>query len=232
MAAQTSDPRSAIERFFRAPFEARTYGNLLFLALAFPLGLAYFIFLVVGLALGLGLTIVWVGLPILALVLLGSWGLAAMERQMAIHLLGADVPPMAPMASLASIAPASGANQPTALQRARAFVSNPVTWKGLGYLAVKFPLGLATFVLMVTALAVSGGLIASPLLYDFGQVQLGVWQVDTLPEALGVSLLGLVCGLVTLNLLNGIAFAWRGLASALLGSRRFAAAPETVPTVA
>lgn len=235
MAAQTSDPRSAIERFFRAPFEARTYGNLLFLALAFPLGLTYFIFLVVGLALGLGLTIVWVGLPILALVLLGSWGLAAMERQMAIHLLGADVPPMSPMAPMASMAPtaqASGATQPTALQRARAFVSNPVTWKGLGYLAVKFPLGLATFVLMVTALATSGGLIASPLLYDFGEIQLGVWQVDTLPEALGVSLLGLVCGLVTLNLLNGIAFAWRGLASALLGSRRFAAAPETVQTVA
>jgi hypothetical protein len=223
MAAQTSDPRSTIERFFRAPFEARTYGNLLFLALAFPLGLAYFIFLAVGLALGLGLTIVWVGLPILALVLLASWGLAALERQMAIHLLGAEVPPMAPAPVL---------QQQTALQRARAFVSNPVTWKGLGYLAIKFPLGLATFVLMVTALAVSGGLIASPLLYDFGQVQLGVWQVDTLPEALGVSLVGLVCGLVTLNLLNGIAFAWRGLASALLGSRRFTAAPEAVQTVA
>lgn len=226
MAAQTSDPRSPIGRFFRAPFEARTYGNLLFLALAFPLGLAYFIFLAVGLSVGLGLSIVWVGLPILALVLLGSWGLAAMERQMAIHLLGADVPPMSPMA----LAPT--AQQPTVLQRARAFVSNPVTWKGLGYLAVKFPLGLATFVLMVTALAVSGGLIASPLLYDFGQVQLGVWQVDTLPEALGVSLLGLVCGLVTLNLLNGIAFAWQQLASVLLGSRRYTAAPEAVQTVA
>ncbi len=222
MADQTSDSRSAIGRFFRAPFEARTYGNLLFLALAFPLGLAYFIFLVVGLSVGLGLTIVWVGLPILALVLLGSWGLAALERQMAIHLLGAEVAPMAPLAPIALVPAAP----PTALQRARAFLANPVTWKGLGYLAVKFPLGLATFVVMVTALALSGGLIASPLLYDFGHVQLGVWQVDTLSEALGVSLLGLACGLISLNLLNGIAFAWRQLASALLGSRRFMAVPE------
>ena len=36
--------------------------------LAFPLGVAYFVFLAVGLAAGFGLTIVWIGLPLLALV--------------------------------------------------------------------------------------------------------------------------------------------------------------------
>lgn len=219
----TDDPRSLLERFFRAPFEARTYGNLLYLALAFPLGLAYFVFLAVGLSLGLGLTIVWVGLPILAFVLLGSWGLAALERQMAIHLLGAEVPPRT--------APVPAAER-TVLQQARDFLTNPVTWKGLGYLAVKFPLGVATFVVLVTSLALSGGLLASPLLYDFGQIQIGLWRVDTLPEALGAALLGLVFGLVSLNLLNAVALAWRKLASALLGSRRFDAAPDAVQTPA
>ena len=105
-----------------------------------------------------------------------------------------------------------------------------MTWKGLGYLAVKFPLGIATFVLLVTALALSGGLMASPLLYDFGHIQVGLWRVDTLSEALGAALLGLAFGLVSLNLLNAVALAWRKLASALLGSRRFAAAPEAVQT--
>ena len=88
--------QTPIGRFLCAPIEPRSYANLLFLAMAFPLGLAYFIFLVVGLSLGVGLLIIWVGIPILALVLAGSWLLAAMERQLAIHLLGAEVPPMKP----------------------------------------------------------------------------------------------------------------------------------------
>ena len=53
--APAAPRRSPLIRFLRAPIEARSYTNLLFLALAFPLGLAYFIFLTVGLALGVGL---------------------------------------------------------------------------------------------------------------------------------------------------------------------------------
>ena len=67
-----------VMRFFTAPVEVRTYTNLFYLALAFPLGLFYFIFLLTGLALGFGLTIIWIGLPILAVVLAASWGMAAL----------------------------------------------------------------------------------------------------------------------------------------------------------
>src|SRR3954468_22489681 len=100
MDAQTDTPgRQAILGLLRAPIELRSYRNLLYLLLAFPLGLTYFLFLVVGLSLGLGLTIIWVGLPVLLLVLLGSRALSALERQLAIGLLGAEVPPMAPPAA-------------------------------------------------------------------------------------------------------------------------------------
>src|SRR3954451_24411457 len=87
-------------RFFLARFRLRTYTNLLYLLLAFPLGLAYFIFLIVGLSLGFGLTLIWIGLPLLALVFAGSWAFTAFERQAAILLLGAEIPPMAPMAPI------------------------------------------------------------------------------------------------------------------------------------
>src|SRR6185295_8476246 len=119
-------------RFLCAPFELRSYANLLYLALAFPLGLAYFVFLVVGLSVGLGTVIIWVGVPILAAVLAGSFAFSMFERELAIRLLGAEVPPMTP---------ATGGPQSVS-QRIKAFLKNPVTWKGLGYLAVKFPLGL------------------------------------------------------------------------------------------
>ena len=44
----------------RPIFQGRTYRHLLYLAMAFPLGLAYFVFLVTGVSLGAGLIVVWV----------------------------------------------------------------------------------------------------------------------------------------------------------------------------
>jgi len=204
---------SPLARFFTAPFQARSYTNLLYLATAFPLGLAYFIFLVVGLALGVGLSIVWVGIPILALVLGGSWGLAALERQMAIHLLGARVPPMTPATPAAK----------GFWKQVGAFLTNPVTWKGMGYLIVKFPLGVATFTVVVFLLALSGGLLTAPFFYQYGTwgIQMGTWQVDTLGEALLCSGLGVIVALISLNVLNGLAWFWRQIASSMLGSERF-----------
>src|SRR4030095_769620 len=125
----------AVIHFLTAPLRLRTYTNLLYLMLAMPLGILYFVFLTVGLTTGFGLTIVWIGIPILALVFAGSWGLAALERQLAIHALGADVPPMLPP-------PGSQQSATGLLQRVGAFLSNPVTWKGMAFLLVKFPLGI------------------------------------------------------------------------------------------
>ncbi|HXU45066.1 MAG TPA: sensor domain-containing protein [Thermoanaerobaculia bacterium] len=215
-------------RFLCAPFELRSYANLLYLALAFPLGLAYFVFLVVGLSVGLGTVIIWVGVPILAAVLAGSFAFSMFERELAIRLLGAEVPPMTP---------AAGGPQSVS-QRIKAFLKNPVTWKGLGYLAVKFPLGLGTFVLVVTLSSITLALLLAPLYYGWIAPDLvfslddGTWVVDSLGGALACSAAGALFGLVALNLFNGLAFAWRKLADLMLGSPRFAApAPSPVPTV-
>jgi hypothetical protein len=207
-------------RFLSAPLRARSYTNLLYLALAFPLGLAYFVFLVTGLSVGLGLTIIWIGLPILAAVFLGSFGLSVFERQLAIHLLGAEVPPMS-----------SSAPPPVGFwARVREFLANPATWKGMSYLAIKFPLGIATFVLFVTLSSISLAFLLAPLYYSWlpgPMFDIGVysWTVETLGDALLCSAFGALLTLVTLNVFNGVAFAWRELAAAMLGSRKFAIAP-------
>lgn len=223
----TTEPREpsftgAIKTFFLAPFRLRTYSNLLYLMLAFPLGLAYFIFLAVGLPLGLGLTIVWIGIPILALVFAGSWGISAMERQAAIHMLGADVPPMMPP-------PVQ--EERSFWQKVYAFYTNPVTWKGMGFQIVKFPLGIVTFIVLVTLLAVTAAFLFAPFAVyamdwdDFGDdiyytdATYWSWEVDTFPEAFLCSGIGLVMLLVSLNLLNGLAFLWARTAEALLGHR-------------
>ena len=81
----------------RAFLRPQTYLNLVYLVLAFPLGLAYFLFLVVGLTVGFALVLTLVGIPILLLMHLAAWVLMKLERWLAIRLLGVDIPPMSPV---------------------------------------------------------------------------------------------------------------------------------------
>jgi hypothetical protein len=203
-------------RFFMAPVEVRTYTNLFYLALAFPLGLFYFVFLLTGLALGFGLTIIWIGLPILAVVLAASWGMAALERRLAILLLGAEVPPMT--------APASGQPQDF-WQRVQEFLGNPVTWKSLGFLFLKFPLGILSFVLTLALLVIPTAFLFAPIAWGWGfddlHFDIPLWNVDTFGETLLLAAFGFMGLLVSLNVLNGLGRVWRELAEAMLGSRRY-----------
>lgn len=209
-------------RFFTAPIEVRTYTNLLYLALSFPLGLFYFIFLAVGLTTGFGLTIIWIGLPILAVVFASSFGMAALERRLAIHLLGARVPPMSPPRT---------APTENVWKLVQELFANPVTWKGMGFLFLKLPLGIFTFTLTVALASLSVGLLAAPVIYPWSDMFIGFWVVDTLGEALLVSAFGVVTLLVSLNVFNLLAIAWREVAEAMLGSHRFDV-PATPPSPA
>ena len=76
-----------IQSYFGVLLKSRTYLNFLYLLLAFPLGLTYFIVLVTGLSLGLSLIIIWVGLLILAVLFPLIWFLIAFERTQSIYLL-------------------------------------------------------------------------------------------------------------------------------------------------
>jgi len=52
-----------VKQFFGVVAREGTYLNIIYLLLAFPLGTAYFVFLVTGLSLGLGLSITLLGIP-------------------------------------------------------------------------------------------------------------------------------------------------------------------------
>ncbi len=80
-------------KVFGVVVRGQSYLNILYLLLAFPLGLTYFIFLVTGLAVGFGLFITLVGIPILLLVLGGSWVLCSIERWLARTLLNESISP-------------------------------------------------------------------------------------------------------------------------------------------
>ena len=203
--------------FFGVVARGRSYLNVLYNLLAFPLGVAYFVFLVVGLSLGLGLLIIWIGVFILAAVLLLSWGLSAFERQQAILLLGADIGPMG----------AEPAKKSTVSQWIKTFIVNRVTWTGPIFLFLKFPLGIFSFVFAIVTLSISLSLLLAPFYYYWSPPDFYFWYVDTLPEALLCSLAGILLFFLSLHALNGLAWIWRELATLMLGKK-----PELAQAVA
>lgn len=210
-----SIPKPKRYRFIRVMGSGQTYINLLYLLAAFPLGVFYFVFLVSGLSAGFSLLIIWVGIPILLLMGGGWWVLASFERYMAIHLLKEDVPAMARSSSKGS----------DLWSRFKAYFTNPVTWQSLVYLFVKFPLGIATFVILATLIALTLALLAMPFTYPFvAEFQVAIffnpglptWHIDSMNDALLCSLIGLILWPVTLHVTNGLAWVHAKFAKLML----------------
>ena len=143
---------------------ARTYLNLLYLLLAFPLGIAYFTVLVTvgSFALGLGP----LGVVVAPLLLPVVHGLALAERALTVRLLGVDVPsderPVAWLRAAVEEPPSADA----LWQRTKTLALARHTWTRLAYLLAKFPFGIAAFVLLTVLGSLSVAFLAAPLLYD------------------------------------------------------------------
>ncbi len=193
--------------FFGVVAEPRSYLNIVYLLLAFPLGTFYFVFLVTGLSLGFGLIITLVGIPILLLVLSGSWVLCRFERQVAITLLNEDIP-------LSVSRPASGG----LWSRVKALLKDRVTWTGVLYLFLKFPLGIVTFTIAVTLIAVTVGLLAAPTyMWTSDPLVWGSWSFDPFPWSWILTIIGIPMVFISLHLLNATAVVFGRMTRVMLG---------------
>lgn len=220
---------NALKKFFGVLVRPQTYLNMLYLMLAFPLGLCYFIFLVVGISVGLPMIILWVGLLILAIVFAVWYGLIVFERKMAIVLLNENIPPIM----------RQDLSGKTTWQKFKAVLGNPVTWKGLLYLLAKFPLGILSFVMLITLASISAALLAAPFYYQTvqpvmnitidGLHSLPVWRIDTLNEALVACLAGGMLTLISMHIFNGLAWVSGKFARIMLGNFSTPAAAPTSP---
>jgi two-component system phosphate regulon sensor histidine kinase PhoR len=205
--------------------DQRTYLRLLYLALAFPLGLTYFIVLVTGLSVGLSTAVVFIGFGVLILTLLTWLLFARIERNLAIHLLGARIGPM----SVPDPTPRSP------WQRLLKTLAEPVTWKSLAYLFIEFPFGIFAFTVGVTLLSVSLSLILYPAIYlvltSLYQQDPTTWGGTMWPGVtingtfhssvfigfLLISAFGVGFTVASVALLNGMGWLWARFAELMLG---------------
>ena len=105
-----------------------------------------------------------------------------------------------------------------ARRRLKSHLSDRLTWTGMSYLLLRFPLGIATFVIAVVLISVTGALLGAPAYYwvDEG-IDFGIWQVDKLWKAIILTLIGIAAVFVALHLMNGTAFLSGKLARVMLG---------------
>jgi Putative sensor len=172
-------PTPAWRSLLRPVTSARSYGALTHHLLGLPLGIAYFTWLVTGLATGAGLAITVVGIPLLTLVFASVRPLLAGERAMSNTLLGTEIPsaPLAPKGE-------------GWLGRLKAYWTDSATWRGIGYLLARFPVGTFTFSVAVAAYSSALYLLAAPIVAPLSQMELGIWEPDTVAEGLALVPLG------------------------------------------
>jgi hypothetical protein len=189
-------------------------GSVVFLLMNLPLGVAAFVVLTSFAAAGLGTAVVWVGVGLLALLVLAVRGGARMERARVYALLDRYIDlPYLPL--------------PVGKQglRWKARLKDLSTWRDLLYFFVLFPLGLVEFVLVTTFWSTSLALAGLPIYfrwlpggaYYFPSDELRWLTVDSTVEALPWAALGVLFIALSVALTKALAGMHARLANALLG---------------
>lgn len=184
-------------------FRMQSYKHLLYLVLAFPIGMLYAMTLGVGLFVGIALSLVLIGILILAVLLVFIHIGIRIEQWLARRLLSVELDPRDDADS------------------ARGHLEAPSTWRGLGFLSLKFWLGIVGIILLFglsTAWSLVSALFDRPAAIDLGEVngEPVVWTIETLPEAAGAAMLGIVIAVALVHLANLFGYLAARMAESLL----------------
>lgn len=189
-------------------------GSVVFLLMNLPLGVLAFGLLTSFAAAGLGTAVVWVGVGLLALVVLAVRGAARLERARVYALLDryVDLPYLPLPAGRQSL-------------RWKARLKDSSTWRDLAYFFLLFPVGIAEFVLVTAFWSTSLALVALPVSYRwlpggayyFPSEDLRWLTVDSTVEALPWAALGVLFVALSVALTKALAGLHARLANALLG---------------
>jgi signal transduction histidine kinase len=143
--ALSAPPESSTSAALPAPrfaYDSVTWREVGYLLLNLPMAIAGFVYVVTMLAVGLSLSVTVIGLPLLALGLIGCRTLGRVERGRARGLLGVRV------------------DEPRPLRRGRlgflpwlwAALKDPVGWRHALYFAIRLPWGVLTFSVTMVSL--------------------------------------------------------------------------------
>lgn len=195
--------------FFSALVEARTYLNLVYILIAFPLSIAFFSIVITGFSLSIGLLIIAVGFFMFVGTLLAVRGFRWLDIQLTNVFLGKQIPFQEKVLSEKNFGDFLG----------KLFAS-PSTWKSfVHYLLIKFPLDTLIWSISISFLAITLDLLFAPLLYKFwwfADDQVSQWLIGTFGEVWILPFLGIIWGMISLHVIRGLAWVSREVNTALL----------------
>jgi hypothetical protein len=233
MAVPASKAPKLLRSLVGVVVDGTTYRRLLYLALTFPLGLFYFVVLILMYSLGAGLVVVLVGVPILLVAIGTTIGLVAFERVLTSALLGVEYEdPTIP-------------DHDSVDEFVRGVAFRRRTVLGFGYLLGQFFVGLVSFLLLFDTVFLAGSFLLSPLYYHGSNVgihlpgtihlvpgvsvawggrelelvvpiTIGSWIADSPLDAIGLSFVGFCLLVATLHVTNFVGWLLGGYARRML----------------
>lgn len=198
------------QRIFGVMLDQRAYGALLYMLLSLATGILFFVWTVTGLALSVGLSVLVIGLPFFLLFLASVRLLALLEGRLVESLLGVRMPrrPQLPHPQIGLWG------------RLWSRVTDHRTWTTLLYMILKLPMGIFTFTLFTTLLAVCLALLAAPVVqvfFNFPLIQIDGTDIFIAPWALPFFwLVGLLDLLAVMHLARALGRVQGALVKAML----------------
>ena len=192
---------------------------------ALALGPAWLVLLVTGWSLGVGLLITLVGIPILLGLMYAVRGAMEVERQVVSHLGGVRL-----------ARPARPLWSGSFLSSLRDALTDQHMWRAQGYLLLRMAVGVPLAAAVLAVIGTGAQMVALFTYYSpAGGVDIGIWQVDTLGEALAFIPPGLVLLTLAVPLADGAGALWTAIARGAVGVESAAvpptaAGPASAPT--
>ncbi|MGC5565685.1 sensor histidine kinase [Streptomyces sp. FR-108] len=208
----------------RAPIEARSLREFVYLMLSLPLSIFMFTFAVTMTSLGAGLLITFLGVPVLAAGLAGCRGLGSLERARARGLLGLDVAAPEPLRM----------RKQGPMGWMGATLKSGASWRHLLYTVLHFPWAVFAFVVALTLWTTGWTLLTYPLWFWIfpmygGQGGLQLYgdeahrvYLDNPFEITVTALVGLLLTLATPWIVRALTLVDRLLVGGLLGPSKLA----------
>lgn len=207
---------SPLRRFFSVVVDVDTYRNIAYLLLGLPLGVLWFTVLVTGASVSVSMLIIALsGIPML----LGLWYVARaganVERGVANALLHQHL----------SYAPIHSSHRGNLWVRLRALSGERDRWREVGFLLLRFPVGVATFTAAATGLSVGFWVVWAPFDARIVDHPFGDWALSSRMEDASASQwswllvpVGVLLLVVACHLLNGLARACGRWTDSAIGS--------------
>ncbi|AYG81131.1 Sensor histidine kinase LiaS [Streptomyces hundungensis] len=220
--ARSAGPRRhLVPPVLRAPLEGRTFREFGYLLLSLPISIVLFCWAVTAVSLSAGLLVTFIGIPLMAVTLMGCRAFGVMERARARALLGVDIAEPRPVRSRGGLMPWIGG-----------VLKSGVSWRHLLYSVIHFPWAIAAFCTTLTLWTTGWALFTYPLwrwvfpMYA-GQAGLQLYgddhhrvYLDAPGEIALTSAAGLLITLVTPWLIRGFAAVDRLMVVGLLSPSR------------